>query len=135
MPLYGDRVTTGDGVVRTSDHTQRDYQEFLKRWDEKLGRELTDAELAQRQHVANLGTSHHPPSDFEMEQERRRDNQRIEARQREREAREREERERKAKLAAFELEERLEEDSRIRLGLEPVRPTWDLVGVTRRMQK
>lgn len=60
-PLFGDRVTTGDGINRTNDNTKRDYAEFMKRWDETLGRELTDAELAQRRVV---GSTPPPPSDF-----------------------------------------------------------------------
>lgn len=127
MPLFGERFAQ-DCVVRTNDNTQRDYQEFLKRFDPELNRELSDAELAKRKIVAATGTAHHPPSEYEVMMANERERREKEIRQRPA----REESARKQKLAQFELAENLEEDQRLALGIETTPQNWDLLGTTRR---
>lgn len=59
-PLFNDRVTAGDGVVRTNDNTKRDYAEFMRRWSPESNRELTDAELKQREVLRTMSPASRP---------------------------------------------------------------------------
>ena len=75
MPLAGERFAT-DLVQRTSDTSTKDYRDFMSRWDERLGRELTDAELAARKRVVRDDAADTPVSSrYSKSSERERENQ------------------------------------------------------------
>lgn len=82
MPLAGERFAT-DSVRRVSDRSNKDYADFMSRWDERLGRELSDVELAARQRQPR-GDAAHTPGEFEIQQEERKANAKIAVAQQER---------------------------------------------------
>jgi hypothetical protein len=85
-PLFNERLTIGEGVRRVSDRTQSDHQEFMKRWkfDPKLGRhrEFSEAELAASPRHGLSDEPMRPLTEFEIQQQDRKEREEKERRER-----------------------------------------------------